>query len=71
MDETSAVIGELRAEVNNLKERVSELAGKVDELLAVMNASKGSIRALAALFGVAATLGAGAATVISWFWFKS
>lgn len=71
MDETSQSIGALQARVEILESEVKGLRDDVRQLLEIVSTSKGSIRALAALFGVAATLGAGAATVISWFWFKS
>jgi phage shock protein A len=51
MDETSQAIGELRSEVANLKEQVSELRAEVQQLLAIMNAAKGSWRTLAVLGG--------------------
>lgn len=51
MDETSQAIGALRAEVANLKSEMAELRAEVQQLLAIMNAAKGSWRTLAMLGG--------------------
>jgi prefoldin subunit 5 len=67
MDETSQAIGALQAEVAILQRQVSVLTSQVTELLAVINASKGSWRTIVAFGAVATSLGAGAATLLSFF----
>lgn len=66
MDETSQAIGALQAQVEFLKEEMAGLRAEVQQLVAVMNAGKGSWRALVFVGAVATSLGAGVATVVSW-----
>lgn len=49
-------IGALKAEVANLKSEVAGLRDDVQQLLAIMNAAKGSWRTLALLGGAAMAL---------------
>lgn len=67
MDETSQAIGELQARVEVLETEVRGLREDVRELLAVVNAGKGSVRALFIVGTIATTLGAGVATIVGWF----
>lgn len=67
MDETSHAIGALKAEVDVLKDEVKSLREDVRTLLAALEAGKSSIRMLMTVGAIATTLGAGVATVVSWF----
>lgn len=67
MDETSQAIGALQARVENLEDEVRGLRDDVKELLAILNAGKGSVRMLFVVGTVATTLGAGVATVVGWW----
>lgn len=66
MDETSQAIGQLQARVELLEGEVRGLRDDVQQLLAIMNAGKGSWRTMMTLGVVATSLGAGVATVVSW-----
>jgi hypothetical protein len=64
---TEQTIGELKGRVAILEDEVRGLREDVRELLAILNAGKGTWRTLVAIGAVATALGAGIATVISWF----
>jgi hypothetical protein len=64
---TEREIGALEARVGVLEEEVKGLREDVRELLAILNAGKGSWRTLVTVGTIATGLGAGVATVVSWF----
>lgn len=64
---TERDIGALEAKVAGLEVRVTELQKDVKQLLAILNAGRGTWRTIVAFGVVATSLGAGVATVVSWF----
>jgi predicted amidohydrolase len=67
MSSTETDIAALKVQVAALQQDVGRLTHNVELLLAQMHQAKGSWATLVVLGSITATLGAAAATVISWF----
>ena len=65
--EVQRELGAHAAEITNLKDRVEKMDGKMDEVLSILNQTKGSWKTLVAIAGMSSAIGAAAAKVAPMF----